>query len=105
VTVPRSRARKEFGPPHLQTHALRTALEGVAGDDRPAIEMITEDVQMNARLKAVEERLAREFAGDGYANVSGCFERIAAELVAQARITDYLPVLVDRYTRACISAS
>ena len=66
--------------------------------------MITDDPQVREKLQGAKERLAREF-GDADANVSECFDRVVAELVAVARVPDFLPVLADRYARNCIETT
>ncbi len=66
--------------------------------------MTAEVDHLHQKLDVAKERLAREFGPTAGERVSECFDRVVAELVAKARVADFVAVLAERYARACIDA-
>jgi hypothetical protein len=50
-------------------------------------------------LNSMKERLAHEFPDRSRAAVTACFECVVEELLAQARILDFVPLLAYRLAR------
>ena len=67
--------------------------------------MSTESAHVRLRLERVRAQLASEVAGEQEPHVDACFEQAVRDLVPSARITDFLPALVERRARACIASA
>jgi hypothetical protein len=66
--------------------------------------MSTESPQLRQRLERVRAQLAGELGHEYEPRVGSCFEQAVRDLLPSARITDFLPTLVERQTRACIAS-
>jgi len=67
--------------------------------------MSTESAHVRLRLERVRAQLVTEVAGAQESRVAACFEQAVRDLVPSARITDFLPALVERRARACIASA
>ena len=67
--------------------------------------MHAESAHLEHRLDRVRRQLATELDATDPERISTCFERARRELLANARITDFLPTLVEREARACIASA
>jgi hypothetical protein len=52
-------------------------------------------------LNGMKERLASEFADRPSADVAACFDNVTRDLLAEARILDFVPLLAYRLARRC----
>jgi hypothetical protein len=64
--------------------------------------MITDDPNVRQKLGATRKRLAGEFEATAAGSVAKCFERAVGAVVTNARIAEFLPMLVERHTRDCL---
>jgi len=61
------------------------------------------NAQTESALKGMKERLANEFADRPRAGVAACFDNVSKDLLAEARILDFVPLLAYRLARGCIA--
>jgi len=54
-------------------------------------------------LNGMKERLANEFADRPPAEVAACFDNVTKDLLAEARILDFVPLLAYRLARGCVA--
>jgi hypothetical protein len=64
-----------------------------------------ESAHLRLRLERIRAQLATEVADEHESRVSACFEQALRDLLPSARITDFLPALVERRARACIAST
>ena len=60
------------------------------------------NAHLDNALKGTLERLVREFPDHPRARVTACFDRVVKELLAEARILDFVPLLAYRLARGCV---
>jgi hypothetical protein len=65
--------------------------------------MSMESEHLRLRLERIRAQLASE-AGEDESRVGACFEQAVRDLLPSARITDFLPTLVERRARACMAS-
>jgi hypothetical protein len=53
----------------------------------------------DSALNGMKERLVNEFADRSHADVAATFDNVTRELLAEARILDFVPVLAYRLAR------
>jgi hypothetical protein len=61
--------------------------------------MATPDAQLTNRLALVRQGLAREFPSVPEKELDDDFSEVVSQLLADARVLDFVPVLARRYTR------
>jgi hypothetical protein len=54
-------------------------------------------------LNGMKERLANEFADRPRAGVAACFDNVTKDLLVEARILDFVPLLAYRLARGCVA--
>ena len=57
----------------------------------------------DSALNGMKERLANEFADRPRAGVAACFDNVTKDLLAEARILDFVPLLAYRLARGCVA--
>lgn len=62
------------------------------------------DETFEKRMRQAETDVAREFASLDPEVVHAEFERVSGELLREARVTDFVPVLVRRHVRDVLKA-
>lgn len=62
------------------------------------------DETFDKRMKQAETEVAREFAGLDRQVVQQEFERVTTDLLREARVTDFVPVLARRHVRENLRA-
>jgi hypothetical protein len=62
------------------------------------------DETFEKRMRQAETDVAREFESLDPGLVRAQFERVAGELLRDARVTDFVPVLARRYVRDVLKA-
>jgi hypothetical protein len=63
---------------------------------------LTRDVQTRNHLERVRDGVAREFDRLPESGVNERFDAIVAQLLSEASIPDYVPVLTWRYSRGAL---
>ena len=54
-------------------------------------------------LNGMKERLTHEFGDRSRADVAACFDNVTKDLLAGARILDFVPLLAYRLARGCVA--
>ena len=54
-------------------------------------------------LNGMKERLTHEFGDRSRADVAACFDNVTEDLLAGARILDFVPLLAYRLARGCVA--
>jgi hypothetical protein len=63
-----------------------------------------ESTHVRLRLERIRAQLVSEVGIEQEPRVDACFEQAVRDLLPSARITDFLPTLVERRARACIAS-
>jgi len=67
--------------------------------------MSMESAHLRQRLERIRVQLASEAGHENEPRVGACFDQAVRDLLPSARITDFLPTLVERRARACIASA
>jgi hypothetical protein len=67
--------------------------------------MSMESAYLRQRLERVRAQLVSEVGDEHEPHVGACFEQAVRDLLPSARITDFLPALVERRARACMASA
>jgi hypothetical protein len=62
------------------------------------------DETLEKRMKQAEQDVAREFESLDQALVKAAFERVSGDLLRNATVTDFVPVLTRRHVRDLLRA-
>jgi hypothetical protein len=57
----------------------------------------------DSALNGMKERLVNEFADRSADSVAACFDNVTKELLVEARILDFVPLLAYRLARGCVA--
>ena len=67
--------------------------------------MSADSAHLHQRLERVRAQLAGELDNGHESRIGACFEQAVRDLLPSARITDFLPTLVERQARACVASA